>query len=75
MLEGTAGVVDVDWYVASPQPKTALVVDESRRPARPECPRRMCRQLVRLATDGGRAGLLHDPNAREDVPIVVGYRG
>ena len=30
VLEGTAGVVDVDWYVAAAQPKTALAVDEAR---------------------------------------------
>ena len=27
---GHAGVVDVDWYVESPQPKTTLIVDELR---------------------------------------------
>jgi multidrug efflux pump subunit AcrB len=70
VLESTAGVVDVDWYVASPQPKTALVVDESRASAAGLSAAHVA-TAVRLATDGGHAGLFHDPYAREDVPIVV----
>jgi multidrug efflux pump subunit AcrB len=70
VLESTSGVVDVDWYAASAQPKTALVVDESRASAAGVSATHVS-SAVRLATDGGRAGLLHDPYAREDVPIVV----
>jgi multidrug efflux pump subunit AcrB len=70
VLESTTGVVDVDWYAASPQPKTALVVDESRAGAAGVSAAHVS-SAVRLATDGGRAGLLHDPSSREDVPIVV----
>ena len=33
VLEQTPGVVDVDWYVAAPQAKTSLVVDETRASA------------------------------------------
>ena len=70
MLEQTPGVVDVDWYVASPQPKTLLVVDELRASAAGVSAAYVS-AAVRVATDGARAGLLHDPDAREDVPIVV----
>ncbi len=70
VLEGTSGVVDVDWYAASPQPKMELVVDDSRASAAGLSAAHVS-AAVRLATEGGRAGLLHDPYAREDVPIVV----
>jgi multidrug efflux pump subunit AcrB len=70
VLEGTPGVVDVDWYVESPQPRTTLIVDEVRASAAGLSAADVA-AAVRLATDGGRVGLLHDPYAREDVPIVV----
>jgi multidrug efflux pump subunit AcrB len=70
ILEGTTGVVDVDWYVATPQPKTALVVDELRAAAAGLSAADVA-GAVRAATDGVAVGLLHDPGSREDVPIVV----
>jgi multidrug efflux pump subunit AcrB len=70
ILEDTAGVVDVDWYVESAQPKTALVVDEVRAAAAGVSAADLA-SVVRLAAEGGRVGLLHDPDAREDVPIVL----
>ena len=70
VLEDTAGVVDVDWYVESPRPKTALVVDEVRAAAAGVSAFDLA-SVVRLAAEGGRVGLLHDPDAREDVPIVL----
>jgi multidrug efflux pump subunit AcrB len=70
VLEGTAGVVDVDWYVAAPQPKTSLVVDESRASAAGVSAADVS-AAVHMATEGRTVGLLHDPAAREDVPIVL----
>ena len=70
VLEGTPGVVDVDWYVAAAQAKTSLVVDEVRASAAGLDASEVS-AAVRIATEGGRVGLLHDPDAREDVPIVV----
>ena len=70
VLEATPGVVDVDWYAASPQSKTAIVVDESRASAAGVSAAHVS-SAVRVAMDGGRAGLLHDAQSREDVPIVV----
>ena len=70
VLERTPGVVDVDWYVAAPQPKTALVVDESRAHAA-GVSAAMVSAAVQMATEGRTVGLLHDPQAREDVPIVL----
>jgi multidrug efflux pump subunit AcrB len=70
VLERTPGVVDVDWYVAAPQPKTALVVDESRAHAA-GVSAAIVSAAVQMATEGRTVGLLHDPQAREDVPIVL----
>jgi multidrug efflux pump subunit AcrB len=70
VLDRTPGVVDVDWYVASPQPKTSLVVDEARAGAA-GVPAAQVAAAVQMAADGRTVGLLHDPQAREDVPIVL----
>jgi multidrug efflux pump subunit AcrB len=70
VLERTAGVVDVDWYAAAPQPKTSLVVDESRAGAAGVSATQVS-AAVQMATEGRTVGLLHDSQAREDVPIVV----
>jgi multidrug efflux pump subunit AcrB len=70
VLERTPGVVDVDWYVAAPQAKTSLVVDESRASAAGLSAAQVA-EAVHLATDGRAVGLVHDADAREDVPIVL----
>jgi multidrug efflux pump subunit AcrB len=70
VFERTAGVVDVDWYVESPQAKTTLTVDQDRARAAGVSPSDVA-AAVRLAGDGMRAGLLHDQASREDVPIVM----
>jgi multidrug efflux pump subunit AcrB len=70
VFERTPGVVDVDWYVAASQPKTSLLVDEARASAAGVSAAQVS-AAVQMATDGTTAGLLHDPEAREDVPIVL----
>jgi multidrug efflux pump subunit AcrB len=70
LLTRTPGVVDVDWYVAAPQAKTSLVVDDARASAAGVSAAQVS-AAVRLAADGRVAGLFHDPDAREDVPIVL----
>ncbi|MGE3401920.1 MAG: efflux RND transporter permease subunit [Vicinamibacterales bacterium] len=70
VLERTEGVVDVDWYVEAAQSKTSLVVDQDRASTAGLAAADVA-AAVRLASDGVRAGLLHDPAAREDVPIVL----
>ena len=69
-LESTPGVVDVDWYVEAPQPKTALLPDVDRIGAAGASVADVS-ALVGLATNGQSAGLLHEEYAREEVPIVV----
>jgi multidrug efflux pump subunit AcrB len=70
VLEATDSVVDVDWYVETAQPKTALVVDDVRASAAGLGAADVA-AAVRLASDGRPVGLLHDAAAREDVPIVL----
>jgi multidrug efflux pump subunit AcrB len=70
VFERTAGVVDVDWYVAEPQPKTSLLVDDERASAAGVSAAQVA-ATVQMAADGRAIGLLHDPRAREDVPIVL----
>ncbi|HEX5109224.1 MAG TPA: efflux RND transporter permease subunit [Vicinamibacterales bacterium] len=70
MLEQTAGVVDVDWYVESPQPKLRLEVDDERAAAFGLSAAHVG-SMVTLATAGVSATVLHDRVAREEVPIIV----
>jgi multidrug efflux pump subunit AcrB len=70
VLERTPGVVDIDWYVAAPQPKTSLVVDEVRASDAGVSASHVA-AAVQMAAAGRTVGLLHDPQAREDVPIVL----
>ncbi len=69
-FEQTPGVVDVDWYVDAPQPKRMLTVDDDKAAAAGLSSGEVA-GVVQMATNGAPAGLLHDANAREDVPIVL----
>jgi multidrug efflux pump subunit AcrB len=69
-FEHTAGVVDVDWYVESRQPKWRLEVDGEKAAAAGLSAAQIA-SVVSMAGAGAPAGLLHDPQAREDVPIVL----
>jgi multidrug efflux pump subunit AcrB len=69
-FEQTTGVVDVDWYVDAQKPKTRLQVDVDRAGIA-GVPAASVALLVQMAGAGAPVGLLHDPQAREDVPIVL----
>jgi multidrug efflux pump subunit AcrB len=66
----TPGVVDVDWYVESPQPKITIDVD-AQKAAAAGIPPAAVATLARMAGAGEIAGILHDEQARSDVPIVL----
>jgi multidrug efflux pump subunit AcrB len=70
IFEQTPDVVDTDWYVEAPQPKVTLVVDEHKAAAAGLSSAAVA-SVVHMAGSGETVGLLHDPRAREDVPIVV----
>ncbi|OFW31529.1 MAG: multidrug transporter AcrB [Acidobacteria bacterium RIFCSPLOWO2_02_FULL_65_29] len=69
-FERTPGVVDVDWYVESERPKWRLDVDTEKAAAAGLAASDVS-AVVRMAGSGAMAGLLHDPQAREDVPVVL----
>jgi multidrug efflux pump subunit AcrB len=70
IFDATAGVVDTDWYVEAPQPKVTLAVDDEKAAAVGLTSAAVA-SLVRMAGSGDVVGLLHDAQAREDVPIVL----
>jgi multidrug efflux pump subunit AcrB len=70
ILAKTDGVVDVDWYVETPQPKATLDVD-LQKAAASGVPASAVAAVVRMAGAGEAVGLVHDERARADVPIVL----
>ncbi len=70
VFERTPGVVDTDWYVEAPSPKVTLVVDDERAAAAGLSSSAVA-SVVRMAGSGETISLLHDDQAREDVPVVI----
>ncbi len=70
IFQQTAGVVDVDWYVQDPQTKYDLKVDLDKAALHGISPADVTRTL-QVGLSGANAGLLHDPQSREDIPIEV----
>jgi multidrug efflux pump subunit AcrB len=70
ILAGTPGVVDVDWYVEAPQSKVTLEIDDQKAAAAGVPPSAVA-AIARMAGAGEIAGIVHDENARADVPIVL----
>ncbi len=70
ILTETPGVVDVDWYVEADQPKWRLEVDAEKAMTAGLSAADVA-SVVSMAGAGAMSGLLHDPLAREDVPIVL----
>ncbi|PKN41443.1 MAG: multidrug transporter AcrB [Deltaproteobacteria bacterium HGW-Deltaproteobacteria-18] len=66
----TPSVVDVDWYVNDPRPETRVRVNPEKALQNGISPDR-ARQVLATSVGGMQVGILHDPRAREDIPIVV----
>ncbi len=66
----TDGVVDVDWYVEAPQPKTILRVDKAKA-ALLGITEGAITRTVQMAAQGYPVTLLHAPAEREDVDVVL----
>jgi multidrug efflux pump subunit AcrB len=66
----TPGVVDVDWYVEDPQPKLVFAVDEQKAALHGIASTQVA-DALRLAETGATAGLLHNAQASEAIPIHV----
>ena len=70
VFQTTPGVVDVDWYVEDPQVKYNLKVDLDKAALHGISAADVTRTM-QIGLGGADAGLLHVPEAREDVPIWV----
>lgn len=70
IFEETPGVVDVDSYIEADQEKLILDVDQEKA-ALSGISVEQIAGAVRMATAGAGAGLLHDPDEKEDVLIVL----
>ena len=70
IFKSTPGVVDVDWYVQDPQTKYDIKVDLDKAALHGVSAAEVTR-TIQIALSGATAGLLHRPEAREDVPIEV----
>lgn len=70
VFQQTPGVVDVDWYVEDPQTKYDLDVDLDKAALHGISPADVTRTL-QIGLGGADAGLLHDAQSREDIPIHV----
>ncbi len=70
VFEQTEGVVDVDSYIEDDQSKQRFTVD-AEKAALNGVSVDTVNAALRLALSGERAGLLHQPQEKEDVPIVV----
>jgi multidrug efflux pump subunit AcrB len=70
IFDRTPGVVDVDWWVEAPGPKLEIEIDRTKARRLGTTPEAVARTL-RVALHGAEAGLLHDPDAREPIPLVL----
>src|SRR5581483_4274020 len=70
IFEQTPGVVDVDWYVVADQEKLDFQVEQDKAAMRGISAANVA-QDVSIALGGVEAGLMHQPDEREDVPIRV----
>jgi multidrug efflux pump subunit AcrB len=70
IYRATPGVVDIDWYVEDRQPKTVFRIDKEKAALRGITEAAIAR-TIQLAVQGYPVTLLHTPDAREDVNIVL----
>ena len=70
VFQETPGVVDVDWYVEDPQVKYDMKVDLEKA-ALHGISAADVNHTLQVGLGGANAGLLHDPQSREDIPIEV----
>lgn len=72
IYQSTEGVVDVDWYVEAPQTDYHFVIDREKA-ALNGISSAQISQVLQMSLGGESVGLLHDPEAREDVPIHLQF--
>ncbi|MCI0390982.1 MAG: efflux RND transporter permease subunit [Acidobacteria bacterium] len=70
IFDRTPSVVDVDSYVEDDQPKYRFAVDKEKAALNGVSAEQVATTLL-IAVKGMSAGLLHQPQEKEDVPIVL----
>jgi multidrug efflux pump subunit AcrB len=70
MMSQTEGVVDVDWYMEEEQPRYRISVDREKAALHGISVAHVSETLA-LTVTGRKSGLLHLPQEREDVPILL----
>jgi len=70
IFDKTEGVVDVDSYIEDPQGKYRFVVDKEKAALNGVSADQVAATL-RIAIEGINVGLTHQPQEKEDVPIVL----
>lgn len=66
----TEGVSDIDWYVEDDQATLQFQPDQEKA-AMAGVDVDSINRTLKIALSGGKAGLLHDAESREDVPITL----
>jgi multidrug efflux pump subunit AcrB len=72
VFEKTPGVVDVDWYVEDDQTKYQFRINKEKASLHGVGTGQIA-QTLRLAVDGMTAGLVHRPQEKEDVNILLRF--
>jgi multidrug efflux pump subunit AcrB len=70
VLDQTPGVVDTDWYMEENQVRANLIVDKEKA-ALHGISAAQINQTLQLAVRGMEVGLLHQPQEKEDVPVML----
>jgi multidrug efflux pump subunit AcrB len=70
VFEHTNGVVDSDWYVEAEQPKIVVRIDHAKA-ALHGISAEQISAAVSIAEGGRTVGLIHDPDEKEDLPIIL----
>jgi len=68
IMENTDGVVDVDWFMEEDQTRYELEIDQERAALHGITVAHI-NEVLTMTLTGKRAGLLHQPLEKEDVPI------
>jgi multidrug efflux pump subunit AcrB len=68
IMENTAGVVDVDWFMEGDQTRYDLQIDQERAALHGISVAHI-NEVLKITLTGKQAGLLHQPLEKEDVPI------
>ncbi|HRI13518.1 MAG TPA: efflux RND transporter permease subunit [Verrucomicrobiota bacterium] len=70
IFKSTPGVVDVDWYIEADQRKARFVIDKEKA-ALHGVSAATISQTLKVAVDGESVDLLHQPEEKEDVNILL----